>query len=63
MYFWQQGTLPRLFCSSSVRLGHKSSLSRDLFEVVVSNRKEVVGIDAFDLYSCEEKVTVLYVSF
>lgn len=53
------------FCfSSSEALGDRSSLSLslDFLELVVWNRKEVIGMNGFGLYFSGGTLTVLYVS-
>ena len=54
----------RLCFSNSEALKHKSSLSLslDFLELVVWNRKEVIGMTVIDFVFCRRTLTVLYVS-
>ena len=57
-------SLPRLCFSSSEALRDKLSLSLslDFLELVVWNRKEVIGMNVIDFFFCRRTLTVLYVS-
>ena len=54
----------RLCFSNSEALKHKSSLSLslDFLQLVVWNRKEVIGMNVIDFVFCRRTLTVLYVS-